>query len=114
MTGSWVKVEEVDGGQVVVCKLCGKSVDRRTFWASDTNYAEALRLATAHAWRHENGPAHRAALDAFHAKEAPAAHPDEAVLHQIFGTEPPDEMQRRRSAAKQAARYANRTQRQDS
>jgi len=100
---SWVKVENMKGGQVVVCGLCGRKVCRETFWAEDTNYAEAFRLATAYAWHHEHSEPHRAALQAFHAEELPPIPEDEVLLYEVFGKPIPDERALRRRHAQDVA-----------
>lgn len=104
----WVAVDEIPAGQVVYCSLCGRKATRRTFRAADTNYAEALRLATAYAWSHEHSEPHWAAVDAFHGPP-PAVSPEEALLAEIFGTPLPDERAQRRASARLAARRARLT-----
>jgi NMD protein affecting ribosome stability and mRNA decay len=106
VSAGWVKVDEINGGQVVLCRLCGKRFTR-TFWVEDTNYAEALRLATAYAWKHEHSEEHSAALAAFHG-EQPEVSSEDALLTKIFGTEPPAEMALRRRAARSAAERVKR------
>ena len=103
---SWVKVEQIKGGQLVLCALCGRHVCRLTFWAKDTNHAEAFRLAVAYAWQHEHGDIHRAAVEAFHSKDVPTIRAEERLLGQIFGGagyREPDEKELRKRAARTAA-----------
>lgn len=104
----WVRVQEVPGGQVVFCRLCG-SGKKRHFRASDTNYAEALRLATAYSWEHEHSDAHGAALAAFHSDKIFEATSEERLLARIFDRPEPDETQLRRQAAREAARKVQRS-----
>ena len=93
----------ITGGQIVYCALCGKHVCRETFWAEDTNYAEAFRLATAFAWHHEHSEPHRAALSAFHGDDAPRVTKEEELLAAIFERPLPTEGELRRRAARAAA-----------
>jgi hypothetical protein len=110
MTDPWVKVEEINGGLVVFCKLCGSKTTRQSFRAGDTNYAEARRLATAYHSTHRDSAMHAAALDAFHAKGAVSPPPEQALLAEVFGTPAPTEMDARRSAARTAALRVARAQ----
>ena len=103
---SWVKVEQITGGQLVACRLCGKRVCNLPFWASDTNHAEAFRLAVAYAWQHEHGDIHRAALEAFHSAEPPAPDATEQLLARIFDKPVLDEKALRKRAARTAAAIA--------
>ncbi len=106
----WVRVEAFKGGQVVRCGLCGKRICKRTFFADDTNYAEALRLAVAFAWRHEHSEEHRAALAAYHSPEPPEPDAQHELLNRIFGYRPPPaEKELRKRDAKQAAYRVLRT-----
>ena len=98
----WLAVRPISGGQVAVCRLCGKGFTR-TFLAKDTNYAEALRLATAYASRHEKSDAHAAALAAFHSDDAPTPTARAGSPAEIFGSEPRTEIEMRREAARAAA-----------
>lgn len=106
--GAWLQTAEIPGGIAVFCRLCGKRT-RRVFMAANTNYAEARRAATAYHWEHEHSTQHRAALDAFHAAAAPEVTDEDRILAEIFDKPIPDEITRRRQAAKAAARRSQRT-----
>lgn len=103
---SWVKVREIPGGQLVLCGLCGTKQSRRSFYAENTNYAEALRLAIAYAWNHEHSEVHHLAAEAFHEEKPPESAKEESLLMEIFGTAPPTERERRKSYAQSVARLA--------
>lgn len=110
---SWVKVETITGGQLVHCLLCGKKVCHETFWASDTNHAEAYRLAVAYAWHHEHSGPHIEALRAFRSNEEPPSWSShELLLAEIFNKPLDDEpMARRRKWAKMVAERVMRADR---
>ena len=104
----WVRVEDINGGQLVVCALCGKKVVRRAFLAKDTNYAEALRLATAFASRHAKSEVHAAAIEEFHHGGPWVPTSEELMLSAVFGNAAPDEQTIRRRSARHAAQKAAR------
>lgn len=89
------------------CLLCGSKATRKTFRAEATNYAEAFRLVTAHAWSHDHGEMHRAALAAYHG-ERPKASTADLLMADIFGEPLPSEHQMRRREARHAAVQAGR------
>lgn len=109
-SGRWVNVKPATGGQVVTCRLCGKSFTR-TFWASDTNYAEALRLAIAHASIHQMSEEHAAAMKAFFHGDPPKPSAQEKQMDEIFGHQPKSQHQLRRDAARNAAISVSRERR---
>ena len=111
---TWITVRDVQGGILVLCGLCGSRVSRRTFWAAQTNYAEARRLATAYSWEHEHSEEHRAAIAYFHdGADAPAPTAEDELLARIFGTPRPTATRRKVDAAHRVAesvvRQAGRT-----
>lgn len=100
---TWVQFEEFDGGITVACALCGRRGTRKVFRASYTNYAEMRRLATAYHSQHSDSEMHAAALAAYH-DDPPPTPASELRLSEVFKVAPPTLEQRRRAAAKLAAR----------
>jgi hypothetical protein len=100
---------EIPGGLLVYCRLCGRRATKRTFMATNTDYADARREATAYHWQHEHSAPHEAALAAFHAEDVPDLSPQDRLMAEIFDKPLPDERQRRRNAAYLAARKARAT-----
>lgn len=106
----WVEEKSVDGGWIVVCRLCGKDF-RRSFQATNTDYANAAAASADYLAEHQASAAHRAAVCAYHADLTPLTKErvrQERLLSEIFGTQPPSETERRREAARGAARRAAR------
>ena len=103
MSDQWTRVNEIKGGLVVFCTLCGRRNAKRFFMAKDTNYAEARRLAVAFEASHRHSEMHEAALAAFHSDDVPAPSEQEKLLREIFGGPPPTMRELRRRAAADAA-----------
>lgn len=60
----WIRRTSIEGGWVVVCRLCGHRSSRKTFMAKMTNHAEAERASREYAHEHIASPGHQAALRA--------------------------------------------------